>query len=73
MMDRVSKLLEQMVGAIEKGRPEIALTLASAMEDADQHANLSHAMGVACAMTGDLETALLHLNRACSLQPNEMQ
>ena len=30
MMDRVSKLLEQMVGAIE-GRPEIALTLASAM------------------------------------------
>lgn len=72
-MNRIDKLLEQMVGAIQKGRPQIALSLASSLADAPETPALFHLKGVAHGMLGELPEATQALEKAHCDAPQELQ
>ena len=72
-MNRLDKLLEQMIGAIQKGRPQIALSLASSLTDISDSTALLHLKGVAYAMLEQLVEATDELEKAHHAAPGELQ
>ena len=71
-MNRLEKLLEQMVGAIQKGRPQIALSLASSFTDLPCPPSLLHLKGLAHAMLEEISEALVELEKAHDEAPQEL-
>jgi len=72
-MDRADKLVEQMANAIERGRPQITISLASSLLAAEQNDSVQHLCGVAYAMLDQLPQAELELQKAYAAEPGEVK
>ncbi len=65
-MERAEKLREQIVRALQKGNPTLALSMAEAMSYDEQPAAIHHLVGLAHIKLEQLEPALDRLRRAAS-------
>lgn len=72
-MLRIAKCVEQMSQALQRGRPELALTLAGALSGSQEHPSILHLLGLANAQLGQPLEAEVFLRNAYMLEQENPQ